>query len=87
MSQYFPKSYECSGGNVKVELNLSNFATKEDFKTAAEFDTSNLTAKSASLKVEVDKIDMDKTKAVPANLSKLSNAVDNDFVKKLCVIS
>ena len=39
MSEYFlePKS---SGGRVKVELDLSNFATKADFKKAAGVDTS-----------------------------------------------
>lgn len=36
----------------------------------------------ASLKTNVDKFDVDKLKNVPANLSKLSNVVNNDFVKK-----
>ena len=47
-------------------------------------DISNLALKSnlASLKTEVDKIDVDKLKAVPVDLSKLSNVVKNDVVKK-----
>ena len=49
------------------------------------FDTSKLAAKSdlVSLKAEVDKIDIDQLKTVPADLNKLSNVVDNvDNVKK-----
>ena len=36
----------------------------------------------AKLKAEVDKIDADKLKTVPVDLSKLSNVVNNDVVKK-----
>ena len=32
MSQYFPKPYNRFGGNVKAELDLSNYATKTDVK-------------------------------------------------------
>ena len=41
MSQYFPKSYECSSGNVKVELDLCNFPTKADLKRTKKVDISN----------------------------------------------
>ena len=42
----------------------------------------------AILKAEVDKIDIDKLKTVPIDLSKVSNVINNDFVtKKLCIIS
>ena len=53
-------------------------------KETTEVDTSNLAAKSelASLKAEVDKVDVDKIKRVPAGLSKLRTLVDNDVVKK-----
>ena len=53
-------------------------------KKATGVDTSNLAAKSdlASLKAEVDKIDIDKLKTVPFDLFKLSNIVDNSVVKK-----
>ena len=36
----------------------------------------------ASLKCEVDKLDIDKLTPVPNDLAKLSNAVKNDVVKK-----
>ena len=52
MNQYFPKSYEHSGVNVKVELDVSNYATKTNLKGAASIDTSILASKRdlASLK-------------------------------------
>ena len=84
MSQYFPKPYERSAGNVKVELNLSNYTKNADLKGATSVDRFNLTAESdlASLNDQVDKINIDKLKAVPADASKLSNVGDNDVVKK-----
>ena len=84
--QYFPKPYEHSGGNLKVELDLFNYAIKRNLKGATPADTSNLASKSdlASLKAEVHKIDVDKLKTAPADLSKLSNIVDNDVAKN-CV--
>ena len=39
MSEYFPKP-KSLGGNVKVESDLSNYATKADLKNAAGVDTS-----------------------------------------------
>ena len=32
MSQSFPRPFQYSGGNVKVELNLANYASKNDLK-------------------------------------------------------
>ena len=89
MSQYFPKPYRSFGGNVKVELDLSSYATKSDLQNATGIDTSNFALKShlASLKAEVDKIDAGKLKTVPVDLSKLSNVVKHDVVKKLCIIN
>ena len=46
MSQYFPKQYSGFEENVKVELNLSSYATKPEFKNATGVDTSKLAAKS-----------------------------------------
>ena len=88
MSQYFPKPYRSLEGNVKVELDLSSYATKAELKNAAGVDTSKLPAKFdlVSLKAEVDKIDVEKLKAVPIDLSKLSNVVNNEVVKKLFMI-
>ena len=87
MSQYFPKTYERFGRNVQGELDLSNYVTNGDSKGATGIDTSNLAGKSdlASLKAEVEKIDVGKLKTVPVDLSKLSNVVSNDVVKKNCV--
>ena len=84
MSQYFPKPYKHSSGNVTVKLDLSNYVTKVDLKGGIGADTSNLAAKSdlASLKAKVDKIDVDKIKIVPADLIKLSNTADNYIAKK-----
>ena len=69
-------------------MDLSSYATKADLKGLTGVDESNLAAKSdvASLKVELDKIDIEKPKTVPAALSKVSNAV-GVFLKKLCMIN
>ena len=81
MSQYFPKPYKSFGRDINVKVDLSNYATKLDLKNATGVDTSKLAAKSdlVSLKAKVDKIDLDKLKTVPVDLSELSN----DLVKKI----
>ena len=68
---------------MKVELDLPNYATKADLKGATGVDTSNLAEKSnlARLKDEMDKIDVDKLKTLPTDLSKLRNVVDNDVIE------
>ena len=83
MSQYFPKPYEPFGGDINVTVDLSNYATKDDIKNITHVDTSIFALKTnlANLKTEVDKLDIDKLVSVPADLSKLSNVV-NDVVKK-----
>ena len=65
-----PKSSE---GRFKVELDLSNYATKTDLKNAAGVDTSKFAKKVdlANLKSNVDKLDIDKLKNVANKLSKL----------------
>ena len=62
MSQYFPKSYEPFGGDINVKVDLSNYATKSDLKNVAHIDVRSFALKSnlASLKTEVDKLDIDK---------------------------
>ena len=82
--QHFLKPYSCFGVNVKVELNLSSYSTKADLKETTKVDRSNLAAKLdlASLKAEVDKIDIGKLKTVFVDVSKLSNEVNNEIVKK-----
>ena len=83
MSQYFP-SYNNSSENIKVELDLSNYATKKDIKDITHFDTSSYALKVnlPALKTQVDNIDTDKLKTVSYDLAKLSNVVKNDIVKK-----
>ena len=78
---YYPPC-RSSSNNIKVELDLSNYATKDDVKN---IDVSSYATKTnlAFLKTEVNKIDTDKLKTVPADLAKLSNVVKNDIVKKI----
>ena len=84
MSQYFPKLYEPFGRDINVKVDLSNQAAKEDIKNISLVDTSSFALKtnSATLKTEVDKLDIDKLVPVPVDLSKLSDVVKNDVVKK-----
>ena len=84
MSQYFPKPYEPFGGDINVKVDLSNYATKADIKNISHVDTSSFALKTnlASLKAEVDILDIDKLAPVPVDLSKLSDVVKKDVVKK-----
>ena len=83
MSDYLT-DYKSGSNNVKVELSLSNYATKEDIKNITHADTSSFALKTnlASLKTEVDKLDIPKLKTVPTDLSKLTKEVQEDFTKK-----
>ena len=82
MSYYPP--YKSSSNNVKVELDLTNYATKTDLKNITHVDVSSFASKTnlAALKTAVDKIDTDKLKTAPIDLAKLTNAIENDVVKK-----
>ena len=82
MSYYPP--YKSSSNNVKVELDLINYATKTDLKNITNVDVSSFGSKSnlAALKSEVDKIDTDKLKTALTDLAKLTNAIENDVVEK-----
>ena len=84
MSQYFPKPYEPFSGDINVKVDLSNYATKTDIKNISHADTSSFAVKAnlANLKTEVEKEDIDKLVPVPTDLSKLSNVVKNNVVKK-----
>ena len=86
-SQYYPP-YKSSSNNIKVELDLSNYATKKDINDITHVDVSGFASKTnlAALKTEVNKIDADKLKTVPVDLAKLNNVVNNDVVKKLIII-
>ena len=79
MSQYFPKPYEPFGGNINVTVDLSNYATQDDVKNITHVDTSSFALKTnlPNLKSEVYKL-----KPIPTDLTKLSDIVKNDVVKK-----
>ena len=83
MSQYYPP-YRSSSNNIKVKLDLANYATKTDLNNITHVDVSSLASKInlAALKTEVDKVDADKLKTAPTDLAKLTNAIENDVVKK-----
>ena len=84
MSEYFPKPYEPFGRDINIKVDLSNYATKADIKNISHVDTSSFALKTnlANLKTEIDKLDIDKLVPVPVDLSKLSDVVKNDVVKK-----
>ena len=86
MSQYVPKPYEPFRGDINVKVDLSYYLNKNLYRNNKN-DISKLAAKSdlASLKPEVDKLDIHKLKTVPIDLSTLSNTVDNQ--KILCMIN
>ena len=81
-NQYFPPYG--STNNIKVELDLANYAKKDDVKNITHVDVSSYATKTnlAALKSEVDKIDVDKLQTTSTDLAKLSNVVKNDVVKK-----
>ena len=84
MSQYFAKPLWSFGENINVIVDLSNYATKTDLKNVTHIDTLSfvLKKKLAGLKTEVDKLDIDKLTPIPVDMSKLSDVVNNDVVKK-----
>ena len=84
MSHYFPKSFRSFGRNINVKVDLSNYATKTDSKNVTHVDTLSFALKTnlANLKTEVDNLDIDKLVPVPDDLSKLSDIVKNNVVKK-----
>ena len=83
MGQYFPKRYEPFDGDIIIKVDLSNYAAKTDIKNISHIDTSSFALKSnlASLKTEVDKLDVNKLVPVPVDLSKLSDVVKSDVKK------
>ena len=85
MSQYFPKPFNSYfGDSIKVKIYLCNYATKTGIKNISDVDTSSFALKAnlANIKTEVDKLDNGKLVPVPVDLSKLSDVVKNDVVKK-----
>ena len=84
MSEYFPER-KASTANVKVELDLSNYATKAELKNATGFDTLAFAKKTdlANLKSDVDKLHIDKLKNVLSGISRLKCKKDKLDIGKL----
>ena len=83
MSTFFSRSRRFKR-DIKVKLDLSNYATKTDLKIVTHIGVSSLASKTnvASLKTEADKLDIPKLSTVPADLAKLTNKVANDLVEE-----
>ena len=84
MSEYFPEP-KSFGGKVKVELELSNYAAKADLKNVTGVNTLKFAKRIdlASLKSNIEKLDIDKLKNVANNLNYLKTKVDKLGVDKL----
>ena len=88
MSQYFPKPYESFGGDINGKMNLSNYVAKADLRNATGVDTSKFAKKVdlASLKSNVDELDIDKLENVSADLTNIKNKVNKLDTDKLAPI-
>ena len=66
---------------------IFQIATKTDLKNITHIDTSSFALKTnlASLKTEVDQLDIDKLASFSIDLGKLSDVVKNDVAKKMCI--
>ena len=84
MSEYFPEP-KSLGERLKIELNLSNYVTKVDFKNATGINTPKFAKKLdlLNLKSNTDKLDVAKLKNVQTNLINLKSIVDKLDVDKL----
>ena len=87
--KYFPKPCRNFGGNINVKVDLSNYAAKAGPKNVIHVDISgfSLEINLASLKTQVDKLDIDKIAPVRVDFSKLSDFAKKDVVKNLCMIN
>ena len=76
---YYPEPDNHTRGKLKVELDLSNYATKRESERATGIDTSGLAAKKdfIVLKAEVDKVDINGLVNVPTGLNNLKAKVDH----------
>ena len=71
---FFPEP-KYLGEKVKVELDLSSYATKADLKNATGVDTSRFAKKVglANLKSNADKLDVDKLKNIEYKIPDITN--------------
>lgn len=79
-----PEPYSHSNNKTKVDLSLSNYATKSDLKGVTSIKPSKSAKKTHffNLKLDVDRLDIDNEETTPVGLSKLSNVLKNNVVKK-----
>ena len=81
---YFLESYSHNKSKIRVELDLSSYATKSDLQKVTSINTSKFTKKIdlGNLKSDVNDLVIDNLKTVPVDSSKLSNLVKNDVFKR-----
>ena len=84
-----PEPYIQKKNNIKVELDLPIYLTKCDIKTQQVLIHQNLLKRIylANLQSDIDKVDIDKIETTPPDLSKPSNAVNNELVKRLYMMN
>ena len=89
MSKFFPKLYEPFVRDIIITVDLSNYETKTNLKNVTHADTSSFALKTnlATLKTEVDTLDIDKSVPASTDLSKLSNVVKKMLLKKMYMIN
>ena len=84
MSTFYHEPYEPFGGDINVRVGISSYATKTGLENVRNVDTESFALKTnlATLKTELDKLDIDKLVSVPTYLIKLSNVVKKHVLKK-----
>ena len=85
MSQYFPKPFNSHfGDSTKVKIDLSNNAIRTDLKNVTDVDTLSFALETnlANLKTELDQSDIRKLAPASVDLSKLTDVVKSDVVRK-----
>ena len=88
MSQLFPETNELFWVDINVKVDLFNYATKSALRNATGVDTSKFAkmVDLASLKSNVDKLDIDKLKNVSTDLNNLKSKVDKLDIDKLAPV-
>ena len=86
---YFPEPYSHSENKIKFELDWPNCIANSDLKGAAGIDTSKFAKKAdlASIKLNVDRLDIDKLETTQVDLSKLSNKIKVMLLKRVCMMN
>ena len=82
--RYFPEPYTLFKNEIKIEVDLSSYATKSDIKNGTGVASSKFVKKPdlASLKLDIHQLDIEEVETLQVDLSKLGNVVKNEGVKK-----